>query len=94
MQFQKSLACFLKTLYIRKKDLGAVSLGAADCHYNMAILYKKLGEPSRTLLHFMEALSIRRELIGPLSGPVGNILEELGKFHLQTSNFADSYSCL
>jgi len=72
----------MKTLYIRKKDLGTVSLGAADCHYNMGILYKKLDVPERALLHFSEALSIRRKLIGPLSMPVANILEQLGKFHL------------
>ena len=59
-QHQKSLACFLKALYIRKKDLGPYSLGAADCHYNMAILYKKLNALDRTLLHFNIALKIRK----------------------------------
>ena len=51
-QLQKSLACFIKTLYIRKVKLGQSSLGSADCHYNMAILYKKLGIAAKTLEHY------------------------------------------
>jgi tetratricopeptide (TPR) repeat protein len=60
-QLQKSLACFIKTLYIRKVKLGQNSLGCADCHYNMAILYKKLGIPAKTLEHYKAALEIRKE---------------------------------
>jgi len=51
-QFQKSLACFIKALYIRKKELGALSLGAADCHFNIGIIYKKLGIGPRAILHY------------------------------------------
>jgi len=93
-QLQKSLACFIKALYIRKKDLGEMSLGAADCHYNMGILYKKLNVPSRALFHYEKALEIRREQIGPLSLPVSNILEQLGKFHLESGDYKQSYSYL
>ena len=52
-----------------------MSLGVADCHYNMAVLYKILGRLDRTLEHFTAALKIRRQLIGPLSVPVVNTLE-------------------
>lgn len=51
-QFQKSLACFIKTLYLRRNSLGESSLGAADCHYNMGILYKKLNIGKRALMHY------------------------------------------
>jgi tetratricopeptide (TPR) repeat protein len=93
-QLQKSLACYMKTLYIRKKDLGPESLGAADVHFNMGILYKKLNVPDRVLLHFTEALAIRRKIVGPLSMPVANVLEELGKFFLQTHNLQAAYNNL
>jgi Tfp pilus assembly protein PilF len=63
---------------VRKKDLGTVSLGAADCHYCMAILYKKLNVIDSALDHFTKALNIRRELIGPLSNQVGDILLKIG----------------
>lgn len=43
--FKKSLACFIKALYIRQTDLGEQSLGSADCHYNMAVIYKVLEQP-------------------------------------------------
>jgi tetratricopeptide (TPR) repeat protein len=74
-QLQKSLACFIKTLYIRKVKLGQKSLGCADCQYNMAILYKKLGIPSKTLENYKAALEIRKEQIGPHCLQVSNILE-------------------
>lgn len=72
---QKSLACFIKALYIRKKELGEISLGAADCHYNIGIIYKKLGIGPRALLHYNQTIEIRRNLIGTLSLPVSDILE-------------------
>jgi hypothetical protein len=64
---QKSLACFIKSLYIRKKELGSFSLGAADCHFNIAVLYKKLGIGPKALLHFQNTLDIRKKEIGSLS---------------------------
>lgn len=59
-QLQKSLACFIKALYIRKKELGPLSLGAADCHYNIGIIYKKLRIGPRAILHYQQTLEIRR----------------------------------
>jgi hypothetical protein len=46
------LACFIKSLYIRKRELGESSLGAADCHLNMAVIYKQLGIGPKALSHF------------------------------------------
>jgi hypothetical protein len=69
------LACFIKTLYIRRVKLGVDALACADCHYNMAILYKKMGVLPKTLEHYLEALQIRRAKIGPHCLPVSNILE-------------------
>jgi len=84
----------MKTLYIRKKDLGSESLGTADVHFNMGILYKKLDVPERVLMHLTEALTIRRKIIGPLSMPVANVLEELGKYYLQANNLQLAYKNL
>mmetsp|Transcript_10292 Transcript_10292/g.15720 ORF Transcript_10292/g.15720 Transcript_10292/m.15720 type:complete len:320 (+) Transcript_10292:1017-1976(+) len=84
-QFQKSLACFIKAHYIRRKELGAHSLGVADCHMNMGVVYKKLGFGRRALEHYETALAIRRDLVGPLSLPVAAILEQVGKYHIEES---------
>jgi hypothetical protein len=40
--YQKSLACFIKTQYIRKKELGEGHPSCSDCLLNMGILYKKM----------------------------------------------------
>ena len=53
---QKSLGCFIKSLSIRKTKLGPHSIGIADCHYNMAILYKKLGIYPQVKCHYDQAL--------------------------------------
>lgn len=82
-QLQKSLACFIKTLYIRKVKLGQTSLGCADCYYNMAILYKKLGIFVKSIENYQNALKIRKEKIGPHSLQVSNILEQIGKFYIE-----------
>jgi hypothetical protein len=60
----------------------------------MGILYKKLNVTSRALLHYEQALEIRRDQIGPLSLPVSNILEQLGKFHLELADYQRSYTYL
>jgi hypothetical protein len=77
-QLKKSLACFIKTLYIRTNFLGVKSLGVADCHYNIAVLYQQLNIIDRTLKHYTIALNIRKVEIGKISLPVSNILEKLG----------------
>jgi hypothetical protein len=55
------LACFIKSLYIRKKELGELSNGAADCHFNMAVIYKQLGIGQKALSHFQRTLEIRKK---------------------------------
>jgi hypothetical protein len=40
--FKKSLVCFIKTLYIRRRELGEMHPSCADCLLNIGILYKKL----------------------------------------------------
>lgn len=55
--------------------------------FNIGILYKKLNSYSKALKAFEEALSIRRDSVGPRSLPVANVLEELGKFHLERGNY-------
>lgn len=40
--WQKSLACFIKALYVRGKELGDGHISCADCHLNIGILYNKL----------------------------------------------------
>ena len=71
--FTKSLVCFTKCLFMRKKDLGDQSMGVSDCHYNLAILYQKLGEMDRTLSHFQTCLSIRRHLNGNFSMQIASL---------------------
>ena len=93
-QFQKSLACFIKALFIRRNTLGEMSLGAADCHYNMGILYKKLNIGKRAMTHYVKALEIRRNLIGPMSLPCSNILEQLGKYYVETKDYKQAYDNL
>ena len=60
----------------------------------MAIIYKKLGALDRTLLHFNIALKIRKQSIGLICLPVSNILEQLGKFYIETGYLKESYGCL
>lgn len=55
-QYQKSLACFAKSLYIRNEIEKNPSLGIADCHYNIGILFKKLDVKNKTLSHYEQAL--------------------------------------
>eukprot|EP00347_Sterkiella_histriomuscorum_P018564 403345037 len=91
-QYHKSLACFIKALYSRSRELGGENHPAcADCYLNMAILYKKLQVPIKALSAFEHALQIKRECIGTQSLPVAKILEELGKYHLERSNYKQSY---
>lgn len=93
-RYQKSLACFIKALYIRKKELGALSLGVADCHYNIGIIYKKLGIGPRAILHYHQTLEIRRSQIGSMSLPVSDILEQMGKYFIETGQLKEAYSHL
>lgn len=59
-QFHKSLACFIKSLYIRSKEFGSESHpSCADCLLNMGILYKRLGIPVRAFTALTKALEIR-----------------------------------
>lgn len=93
--FQKSLACFIKALYIRTRELGGENHPAcADCYLNMGILYKKLEVPIKALSSFEKALQIKKECIGYQSLPVAKILEELGKYHLEKANFKEAYQQL
>lgn len=54
---------------------------------NMGILYKRLGVPGRAVQSFGKALDIKRQLIGAQSLPVANVLEELGKYHLERADY-------
>ncbi|CDW74513.1 tpr domain containing protein [Stylonychia lemnae] len=90
--YQKSLACFIKSLYSRQKELGGDNHTAcADCYLNIGILYKKLNVPLKALSSLEKALQIKKECIGSQSLPVAKILEELGKYHLEKSNYKQSY---
>lgn len=57
----------------------------ADCEINIAIIYKKLGFWNKALDMFNSALSIRKDLIGPLSLPVADIQEHIGKLLMEVS---------
>lgn len=61
---QKSLACFIKSLFIRSNELGPSHPSCADCLLNMGILYKKLGVHLKAVRSLEEALQIRRDCIG------------------------------
>lgn len=63
-----------------------MSLGVADCHYNMAVLYQLLDVIERTVHHYTIALNIRKVEIGKISLPVSNILEKLGIIFIQLAN--------
>lgn len=90
---QKSLACFIKALYIRTKELGGENHPAcADCLMNMGVLYKRLGVAGRALSSLQKALEIKRDCVGHQSLPVAKVLEELGKFHLERAEYSRSYA--
>ena len=75
--------------------MGALSLGVADCHFNIGIIYKKLDIGPRAILHFNQTLEIRRTQIGSMSLPVSDILEQMGKYYLETSiHLKEAYECL
>lgn len=93
-QLQKSLACFLKALYIRKMDHGETTQAAGEVHYNLAIVYKKLGHRDKAIDHFKEALEFRRRNIGPSTFPASDILEVLGKYYVELGDLRPAYDCL
>ena len=41
-EWKRSLCCYLKSLNSRSLCLGKDSMGVSDCHFNIAIIYKKL----------------------------------------------------
>ena len=75
-------------------ELGKGSLGAADCHYNMGVLYKMIDRPDRSIEHFQKAVAIRKELLGPITSQVVNTMEELGKVYLMVNNIQSAFSTL
>jgi len=92
--FKKSLVCFIKTLYIRQKELGEFHPSCGDCHLNMAILYKRMNNYMKAQMAFERALNIRREKVGPSSLEAAAVLENLGKLHLERMNYKESHKCL
>ena len=46
------------------------------------------------MAHYELALEIRRELVGPQSLPVSNILEQLGKLSIEREDFKQAYGFL
>ena len=59
------MACFIKSLYSRQKELGGDNHTAcADCYLNIGILYKKLNVPLKALSSLEKALMIKKECIG------------------------------
>lgn len=75
----KSLACFVKAKHLLETNRMAKSRAAADCHFNMGSCFWKLGAPTRAIDHYHQALELRKELVGPVSLPVSDALEQLGK---------------
>jgi tetratricopeptide (TPR) repeat protein len=93
-QLQKSLACFLKALYIRKTDHGDASQAAGEVHYNLAIVYKKLGHRDKAIEHFREALDFKRRHVGPSTFQTSDVLEVLGKYYVELGDLTPAYDCL
>lgn len=92
--WKKSLCCYFKALYARSLKLGQDSMGASDCHYNIAIVYKKLRIPDKSLNHFDKALRIRTLNKGAVSLTVSNVLEQLGKLFIETSQYKEAQEYL
>ena len=70
------------------------SLAAADCHYNQAIVWKKLGYLQKAVGHLEAALEIRREKVGVVSLTVSDVLEVLGKFYIELKDYRKAYKVL
>jgi len=87
----KAVACFGKSLAIRRKKFGNSHPSCSDCLVNLGILYKLRGYNNRAEEALSSALQIRRESIGLDSLPTANTLEELGKFYLETERYKQSY---
>ena len=62
-------------MFIRSREHGPNGSGAADCHYNIGVIFKKLAIADRALHHFSKTLEIRRKVVGPRSLPVAEVLE-------------------
>jgi tetratricopeptide (TPR) repeat protein len=93
-QLAKSLACFIKTHFIRVKELGEISLGTADCLINMATIYKRIGFWTKAIDHFQKAIAIRKELVGPFSLGVADVQEKLGKLYIEISDYSEALTTL
>ena len=66
----------------------------ADCHFNLGMVFKKLGMSVRSLEHWKAAFEIRRKIIGPMSMPVSDLLEHIGKYELELGDLKQAYDSL
>ena len=69
-------------------------MGVSDCHFNIAIIYKKLLLPHKSLEHFDKTLKIRIVNKGTLSLTVSNVLEEIGKLLIETGQYSSASAYL
>lgn len=74
--------------------MGSSGPGAADCHFNIGIIYKKLSLGDRALQHLKLALEIRRKVVGQASLSAAVVLEQIGKFQLQKGDLKEAYDSL
>ena len=63
-ELAKSLACYMKTLQVLGKLTLHSSETAGDCHFNMGVVFIKLGYQTKAIQHFERALTIRTEVVG------------------------------
>ena len=73
------MACFKKALKIRemcyKDPEGHETI--ADCHYNIALIYKQTNKLAKALESLEKALRIRIKRIGENSLPVAQVLKKI-----------------
>jgi tetratricopeptide (TPR) repeat protein len=63
--YTKALACFQRTKYVLCKKLGPQSLASTDSLFNIGLVQKQLGNPTKALQALQECASIRRVKMGP-----------------------------
>ena len=86
----KSLACFKKSLEVRLSKLGEKHESVSDCWYNMGVVYKQTNKKFKAIQYLEKAMILRKELIGEISLPCAQVLEILGKIHLEGMDYKSS----
>jgi len=83
----KGLACFKRSLQIRRQKYGENNESVADCLYNLALTYKQMNERHKALQLLSQVLEIRRVIQGENSLQVAQTYETIGKVNLEENDF-------